>query len=417
MADTPTPIDDFAAAPTVVSDDDFVITDGGQIRETAEELRHTLSHDTPADVAPGDETPPGERIEHADGSVESTGAGSAKAEKAEKATEAVSKPKRTVEGRVAELQKEIATRTREKHDTIRERDAAAKELADIRAQLAASREQARPGFPRDTPVVPADAAAAPATLPKKPVWKEYDDAGKDWDVFNDDLEAYRDARAAASEGVVKGHFAAELARVQAEAVARVESIEARAAEATINAGLQARVDAVKASTPDFATAMADLRAAGVEQTPFMRDVVRMHPKGADLLYALGKNVESAAILQSLDFSTVMFDAIMESDDPTAVLLHLAESSETFEQIRSLDSASAGRRIAALDARLSSSSSPEPRASGSRRSGTTVSRAATPIRPVGASSKASVVDDEDDEGESFESWMSRENKRDADHGRR
>lgn len=384
---------DFASAPEVVAEDGWTITDGGQERETADEIREALAPE--ATDAPAAESAAPDTEDTDQGSDDGNERQAAPAKRDEAPAP---KPKRTAASRVAELQDEISRHTRTKHDTLREVTAAEARLRELEAKLAAAESKAA-GTAPETPAQTAT-PATDGTL-KRPVWKDYESQGKEWDDFLADQEAYLDAKIEQSTGVVKTQFEAQLRELQ-------ERSQDQVAETRVSAQHQARMAVVKASHPDFADAMAAIKT--VPQSDFLRDVVRMHPSGGEFLYQLGKHPEEAAIIASLDLSVTMFDAAMRTDDPSALLLHLARESDEFAEIRSMPSAEQAFALGALSARLSSS--PAPRASGSRGSGTSVSKAAAPIRPVGTHSKAQEPDADGDESEDYADWFARENDRDA-----
>lgn len=383
---------DFAASPITTSENDWKIEDGGMEREAPEDVARTLAdNDEPA--SPAGDTPAPEQAAtttsepaDADGNVESTAATPQTSKDAKPAT--AEKPKRTLEGRKAELLAEISRLTAQKHTLKREIEGSARP-APVR-QATPQREQ----------------AAAPVEGLKKPVWSEFESENKTWDEYVDAQDAYLEARiGAATQGTVKAALERELVSLRADN-------ERQAHDARIDAEFKTRMQAVRAAHKDeWAEIQENLKP--IEASDFIADVVRLHPSGPELYYRMGKNPEAASILNSFEWTNTMFDAVMASDDPSAMLLHLAENEGEFERIRQMPSAAALFALGALSRSLDSS---QARANGSRPRGTTISKAPAPIRPVGSASVAPSDSDDDDDAD-YLSWFRKENQRDQERTRR
>lgn len=411
----PNETNQFAATPETASEGGWNIVDGGQERETAEQLADTLRSD---DAPQGDEPvqPEGDQQaaasdQQADGDDKPTPA----PVKAKPAQTPAPKGKRTMEGRVAELRDEVNTLTRTKYQTRREAEQAQRELADLHKKLEDAKRQLAGGSTPastapDQSATPSGAAAPgkPAVATAKPVWKEFDEAGKSWDDYLEAQEAYLDARIEASTGIVKQQFEEQLERLRADS-------DAQAHQARVDGEHKARIAATRTKYADeWPTIIENLKQ--VDVTPFLEDVIKGHPNGGELYVALGRNAEAAAILSTLDMTREMFNAAMASDDPSALLIHLATEEGEFDRIRQMPASAASYALGVLSARLSSTTAPA-RENGPRPKGAPISKAAPPIRPVGAGSTASVEDGEGDEdGLTIEQWVARENKRDREKAR-
>ncbi|MHB1260337.1 MAG: hypothetical protein ACYC2H_01335 [Thermoplasmatota archaeon] len=398
---------DFGKAPDVATSGDWNIVDGGMEREGSDSLASTLAADneTKDDAAetPGNEEASGDGSGTEEPVVEATAKPAAEPEKKQ----------RPIERRVGELKAEINALSGQRHRTRAEATAAREELDQLKrdlvaakAELATLKKGAEPsGGDRDTEGGSKKTAAGDGAL-KKPVWKEFDEADKTWDEFLDAQDAYFEAKIEATTGKAQAAFQAELDKLRQDA-------DSQAHETRVNTEHRARLTVARAAHADFNDAISNLK--DVDQTPFMADVVRMHSDGAELLYQLGKHPEEAAILTSLDFTTTMFNAVMESKNPASVLLTLASDPDEFARIRSMPPAQAMFALGALDARHAQS------ASGTRErpatKGASVSNAPAPIRPVGSGGKAPAADDNaDDDDIPFEKWHARETARDAKKSR-
>lgn len=399
---------DFGAEPGTAQEGDWNIVDGGMERESSEQLQQSLKDDEP--VTPPPDAGSDEGVESGDGIV-SPAAAAADAKPAAETPKAGKSGREKIEKRIEELKAEINSYTGQKHRTRaeaeaarREAEVAKRELEEARKELEAVRGKLKSGKvddepAGDKPAAKADAAQKTTGGLKRPVWKEFDEAGKDWDDFLAAQDEYLEARIEESTGKAREALQAELDRIRQDA-------DQTAHETRISTEHRTRVAATKAAHADFGEAIDALR--DVPETPFMRDVVRMHDQGGELLYQLGKNPEEALVLTSLDFTVDMFNAVMESKNPAAVLLALARDTDEFARIRSLPPAQAMFALGALDARHSSASASRERPA-SR--GASVSSAPDPIRPVGGVSKASAGDDDDDENVPYEVWKAREDARD------
>lgn len=399
MADTN---QDFGTDPTVTSEDGWQITDGGMERETTEQVAEVLaSRDDDAQPAPATEpdaaVEPDEAVEPDPTVQGAKPVTPSKPVEAAKPAQAGEKPKRTLSGRVEELRREVSGITAEKH---RER----KELDELRAEkqrLQRELTEMRGGKPADKPAEKPAAAAAPAGNLKRPVWKEYEEADKSWDEYLADQDAYLEQRIERSTGEIKAAFQRDLDALR-------DRSEQDANEARVESAYRARLSAVreahKDEWPEIIAAVKD-----IEVTPFIEDVVRLHPAGADLFYQMGKDPDAAQMLNTFEWTTTMFDAVMGVDNPSALLLHLANTEGEFERIRRMTPAQASFALGVLSSRLSE---PAPaRANGSRPQGKAISKAPAPIRPVGSASTASDTAAESDDDDDILSWVNRENERD------
>lgn len=393
MADTDK---DFGGtSPTTTAEDGWQIIDSGMERESVEDVSRVLAE------SDGDVTPPPSATPEEPQDAETVTGGDddpppaqvARPAQAPQAPKAGEKPRRQLSTRAAELRGEVDRLTAEKH---RERA----ELERLRAERKKLEEGGTPA-PRTAATAPAPAAKTGEPL-KKPTWKEFEEADKSWDEYVAAQDAYLEQRIEQSAGAVREAFRTELAALREES-------EMSAHQARIEAGHKARMSLVRdAHKDEWPEILSNLE--GIEVAPFIEDVIRMHPKGAELFYKLGKDPDAAQIANSLDWTTTMFDAIMAIDDPSALLLYLATTDGEFERIRQMPPARASFALGVLSRQLDSEPAPA-RVPGSRPQGKAISKAPAPIRPVGGASTASDTTTGDGDDENFDAWFAKENERD------
>lgn len=398
----------FAADPTVTEQEGWKIEDGGMERESTDAVARTLSEtpdgeatpespapETPAETPSPVTTAPADE----DGNVEADA--SRQDATTPKPDAAPAPKKRTLSGRASELQRQVDELTARKYQLQRE-------LSDL--------DRSRPAAPVPPPAAAATTPATPAAAQRteqdkpvtpglqRPMWSEFEEAGKSWDEFQAAQADYLEQRIeAAAEGKIKVALERELASIR-------ETSERQAHEARIDAEHKARMRVVRdAHAEEWPQILDNLK--DVEVSPFIEDVVRLHPGGAEIFYELGKDPDAARVLNSFEWTNTMFDAIMASKNPSAMLLHLAEDNGEFERIRQMPPAAALYALGALSVTLAQSA--QARDNGSRPRGTQVSKAPAPIRPVGSVSAAPSDAGESEDGDDFLSWVQRENKRDRD----
>lgn len=301
-------------------------------------------------------------------------------------------PKLSGTERKAQLQAEINALVRQKHEADRSFAKVSEEVARLRASLpSAVQHDSGPSAP--------PAVTAPPS-PTKPTWAAYEADGRSWDEFQDARDAW---------GLDQVRALALAAREETQALyeARLAADRTTAEQAGLVAAHRARVQAVEAEHPDFVetvtTALAD-----VPQTPFMRDAVLRHPKGAELLYHLGQHPDEAQALSSLPLSYPMMDAVAESPDPIPLLSYFANHPSEATRLAQLPPRSALLALGALSHRLvegvnTGSPSPAPPRS----------QAPPPIRPIGG---VRGTGDASHEPADFDAWVTWANKRERAGGR-
>lgn len=220
--------------------------------------------------------------------------------------------------------------------------------------------------------------------PKRPVWEEYDEAGKTWQDYNRDLAAYDDAREAYLEAKaehkawsVRQEIGGEIAKRDQ----RMSEMSQATARERAEAAFVARRSVVqKEYGEDRWKAVIDnwneYDTAGYHSDA-LETLFKLHEAGPRLIGVLGENIEKAAVLADRDWTMEMFDGIMALEDPSAVLIALADDPEEFDRIAALPRSRASVALGALAGRLEAAG---PRAHGSRPA--KVSKAPAPIRPVG-----------------------------------
>lgn len=401
---------DLAADPTVTDQGGWRVEDGGMLRESTEDVASALSGEPAAGDEPAAPAAPAEEPAAVtttpadeDGNVEADASRRADSAPAPKA-EAGKGGRRTLSSRAAELQRQVDALTARKYQLQREIDADTR-----RRPVPAAPEGATPAArtAADQPATPRAQDAPVASGLKKPTWSEFEAEGKSWDDFLVAQESYLEQRIdAAAEGKVKTLLESELRSLR-------ETTERQAYEARVDAEAKARMRVVRdAHADEWPQILKNLE--DVEASPFIEDVVRLHPKGAEIFYELGKDPDAARVLNSFEWTNQMFDAIMASTNPSAMLLHLADDNGEFERIRRMPPAAALYALGALSATLAQPA--QARDNGSRPKGIPVSKAPAPIRPVGSVSAAPSGTADSDDDSDFLSWVKRENQADAEKER-
>ena len=330
--------------------------------------------------------------------------------------------KKTLGQRIAALKKEVDTHTHAKHQTIRERDAAAAELASLRAQIESVKREA--GAPPATdarqPAAQASVATAPAAMPKHPSYRdfatdeEYEAAVEKW---HGDVAKFQEDRETALA-----------AKIEAGLDTRLKSREDEDAARADESAFAERVSAVAATHPDFmekAEALGTLRSSWYRPethdrvggdgqrnpipTPFLSDLFRNHPDGPEMGYWLGSDLARAQVLADLLPNRPLRDAILLSPSIRPLLEHFAtpEGVQEFDALKGMHPARVNQAIGALSVRLSTASR------GSVAPVRPITGARPPARPpVGApgaqgstSSAAGPAP-----GQSFDAWMAEEDAR-------
>lgn len=118
--------------------------------------------------------------------------------------------------------------------------------------------------------------------------------------------------------------------------------------------------------------------AAVERiTEKANDIARDGEKrfGGEFQQALQAVVEEAgALFDRRGKPTAIGDAILDSEDPAALLHHLGKNPDLAAELQDLSPARLGRRIGQIEAQMASKPAPPP-----------VSKAPAPVRPIGAQS--------------------------------
>jgi hypothetical protein len=341
-------------------------------KPTSGELQTRLS-DTPAEPAPA-ETP----VADADPSPSSDPKTDESAVSAllPDRDEATGKFKKTGAERIAELQAQINAETRRKHDARREREQEEAAIARLKAEREAL--AAKPAV-----------EAKPAADLTKPKWQDFEAKGLSYADYEDARDAWVEARAIA---------AVDARQKQAEEKAKYE--QQTAIERDREARYEARVSAVASKHPDFQQVVS---AASVDVPQFVDFVVKDHPQGPELLYALCKQLDLAEATNAFDlpgFGPRLYDALMSSADPVALVAHYVANADELTRISGLPPAAALVALGRLEGSMSGANNGSPAPA-------PTSHAPKPIQPVGKSrSVAANADDPDD----IVKWIALENEK-------
>lgn len=343
----------FGLAKTVADAALGIATDGDDERgDDPEQLNGGLKPERPSDLK-----------DHADETDEAeTGEVAAKVDEPEP-------PKRSLDGRIKAKRAELGR--------------ISAELRAARAEADRLRRPAVPATPRDergqfATREPRTSADAPV-VPEKPVWKAFDEAGKSWDDFVEAQDVYVEAKVARQAWDLEQRVNSRVAQIEKS----VKDGQRVSAEEKVTTTFVARRDEFKRTHPDFDTVIEALDGPEFsdQHTTFLHDVATLHERGPEILYELGKRPDDAAALVAYDWTQTMFDAVMASSNPSAMLLHFASNEADFERIVQMPPPKALLALGALDARLSTPA--DTRAHGSR-TAVPVSKAPAPIRPMGGS---------------------------------
>lgn len=233
------------------------------------------------------------------------------------------------------------------------------------------------GRPRDDNGRFAPKVAEAPAVPEKPVWKAFDEAGKSWDEFLEAREAYDDAKLARRTWELEQNVSSRVERIERS----LQDQKRLAADERVATTFVARRDEFKRTHPDYDEVIDVLDAPefSSEHGTFLHDVATLHDRGPEILYELAKRPDEAAVLVSYPWTQTMFDAVMASTNPSAMLLHFASHEAEFDKIVQMPPPKALLALGALEVRLSTPVAS--RASGSRTAGP-VSTAPAPIRPTG-----------------------------------
>lgn len=305
-----------------------------------------------------------------------------------------SKGKLALSKRVEKLKGKIDAETHSYRELQRGNvDLARRILAEHEGRASDPRQE-RPASSRDDRTRRADGTfeAKPASerepkvpdKPKRPIWEEYDEAGKTWADYNKDLAAYDDKREAYLDAVsehrawkVRQELGGEIAKRDRRMSEMTQATQRQRAEAAFS---ERRAIVQREYGEDRWKGVVDNWAEFDKQgyqSDALETIVQLHDAGARLVGVLGEQIEKAAVLADQTWTMAMYDGIMSLEDPSAVLLALADDPEAFERIAALPHARAIAALGALSGRLESAG---PRAHGSRPA--KVSKAPAPIRPIG-----------------------------------
>jgi hypothetical protein len=301
--------------------------------------------------------------------------------------------KKSSSERRAELQAEFNAETRKKHNEIRAREAVQREREQI------AREVAQLKAEREALAKPAASETKPADLGPKPKWQDYEAAGKSYSEYEDAKDAWLEKSAEA-----KAIASLDARQKLTEAAAKQAHDDARERERAIRH--DTRIATAKAKYPDFETVV---NAAAVSVPEFVEYVIDDHPLGADVLYALSKELDRADALNGLNVNGLgprLYDALMSSEDPVATLAIYVDNHDELKRIGGLPPAAALVALGRLEARMSGANhgSPAP---------APTTNAPKPIQPVGKSrSVATNADDPED----ILKWIELENEKARKEGR-
>ena len=251
--------------------------------------------------------------------------------------------------RVEKIQAQIDALTKAREDARRAFEADEAERVKARAARA------------DAPPPKADAShpTAAAAEPTEPTWEDYDAQGKTFGEFQKDLTKFIKAQAVQE---AKASLHQDL-----ETRDQTQRAEARAHAWTT------KVDAVRAQHADFDAVVGEISEL---EMPFVNLLTQFHAKGPEIFYELGQQPELAAALVDFRPTRPMADALRFSEQPTALLLHLASLGPAeLARLARLHPAAQIRALSVLEAQVTGATdgSPAP---------PRVTQANPPIEPVG-----------------------------------
>lgn len=309
---------------------------------------------------------------------------------AQTAKPAEPKKKPSGESRIAEMQARIHAKTRELREIERTLEAKRRDLDGTPA--APSAKPAAPTSPENATTVRTSLSQDPPTkdeLANMPLWEDYDKAEKTFDEFQRDLVAWNRDR-------IDARLAAEAERIEQKVL---EKLQHRSTQAQLidDGEKQAQVflerqTAVIEAHPDYFE-LIDERLKHINQTPFLVDVVSMHPQGPALLYHWAQHPAECEYLSQIELPQAVMDVVSESDDAIALLSHLAHHPEEIDRLTELNRTNRASAIVALtklETKLAASGvksgSPAP---------APVTRASAPLRPVAGTRTTGGATDPDD----------------------
>jgi hypothetical protein len=277
-----------------------------------------------------------------------------------------------------------------------------REITKLRTELTELQQQKQAITGKPASENPTTAAQAKKELGPRPSWKDFEAQGKSYDEFEQ----------AKDEWV--------LAEAESRALARIEARqqeERQAAEKDKHAEFERaqtrqyaeRLDAFKAAHPDYEQVVANLD--DLEPPEFVEDVIKLHPKGLDVLYHLGQYPDLAEALEDAvdTLTNPMFDAVMTSDNPAAFIAALASDASERTRIARLSPRQQLVELGRFEARLSAS------ANGSRRP-VPGSKAAPPPSHRAGSHSAGATRASSADSESVDDYIARR-KREEHEARR
>ncbi len=384
---------------------------GSGFVQTEETLRAILTEGEPLPTAPD---PDAEEAPEADASaatetdpetetpaVAEPPAPEATAEEPKKPEAKAKEPRQeTAKERKARLQAEINAHVREREEVRRQIAAEQRRLADLRAS--ATPAPAPSPTTSTPPVAPSPSTQAQTFAEPEPEWATFDEQGKTFDEYQKEHRKWDDRRLEFMLSERDRQTRAQIEREQREHAIRTQQEQAARAH-------DERIAKARAAHPDF-DQVVKTNLKDVPQVPFVRDLVRHHPAGAEVLYQLGADRDLAiavADVFSRSATNAMVDAVVSMENPMPLLAYFAERPEEADRIADMPPRLALVALGKLTSRL------EPAKTGSG-STATVSSAPDPIRPIGggrstAPSRKSLDELDYNNDAEYAEWVRRTNE--------